>query len=80
MAITVKHQPGRSDDTGVTVTANTAGSSTPISVLGPKQVSCPYTPGAGRYIKETTNVYRWVEHVRLAAGTTEPTTYTADNN
>lgn len=78
--IDVKHKPGRSTETAATITANTAGSTAPMTVLGPKQPDCPFPKGGARYIKESSGVYRFVEHVNMGAAGTEPTTYTADNN
>lgn len=77
---TIKKIVGLSDETGVTITANAAGSSTTLSCTGPKMPNCPYTPGSARFIKETGTTYRFCEHVNLGAGATEPTTYVADNN
>lgn len=76
--IDVKHKPGRGTETAATLTANAAGGTAPMMVIGPKQPDCPYVKGAARYIKESSGVYRFVEHVNLGAFGTEPTGYTAD--
>lgn len=75
---TFKHGSGFNDDAAVTITANSAGVSTTLGVVGPKRPNCPYPRGAGRYIKEAIGVYRFVEHVNLGASGTEPTGYTAE--
>lgn len=77
---TFRHGSGWNDDATVTITANAAGVSTSIGVLGPKRPNCPFPKGAGRYIRESSGVYRFVDHVNLGAAGTEPTGYTADAN
>lgn len=80
MSATIKHKAGKSNEASVTLTANASGSTGSLWVIGPKQADCPYPKGAGRYIREATDVYRFVEHVNLGAAGTEPTGYTSESN
>lgn len=78
---TIILKDGQGTLTGVTITANAAGSTATRYVLGPPGNRQKYggLPLQGRYMLQTGTTFRFVDDEPLATSSTTPTGFTADN-